>query len=306
VIVMVVMRSALFIPGTNVRAVNKATTLRADVIVLDLEDSIPLSEKETARIFISDFIPRVKEGHPWPKGDGRGNDVWVRTNGVNTGLLEGDMPHVLHKKLNGLMIPKVEHAAEVKKFVKLMDVQGRKQDINTKKVALMPTVETALGALHAYEICKADPRVVAIGFGAVDFTKDMGVTLTRDGKELYMGRALTALSARAAGVMAIDTVFIDLADPEGLRQSAYDAKQMGFKGKYLVHPNQIEAVNEVFTPAAADLEWAKRVVETFEKEALSRGLAAISVGNKMVDIPVYEQNKALLALAKEIEVKEKT
>jgi len=302
---MVVMRSALFVPGTNVRAINKCTTLKADIVVLDLEDSIPMSEKETARVLIADFIPLLRDGKPWPKGEGRKNDVWVRTNGVNTGLLEGDMPYVVHEKVNGLMIPKVEHAEEVVRFAKLMDEVGKKKGVDTKKIGLMPTVETALGALNSYEMCKADPRVVAIGFGAVDFTKDMGVTLTNEGKELYMGRAFTSMSARAAGVMAMDTVFIDLADREGLKQSSYDAKQMGFKGKYLIHPNQIETVNEMFTPSKADIEWAEKVVEVFEKDALSKGLAAISVGNKMVDIPVYEQNKELLERAKEIEAKEK-
>jgi len=143
---MVVMRSALFVPGTNVRAINKCTTLKADIVVLDLEDSIPMSEKETARVLIADFIPLLRDGKPWPKGEGRKNDVWVRTNGVNTGLLEGDMPYVVHEKVNGLMIPKVEHAEEVVRFAKLMDEVGKKKGVDTKRYRKWSTPRRSSGS----------------------------------------------------------------------------------------------------------------------------------------------------------------
>jgi len=289
------LRSALFTPGNNMRMIHKIPTLTADAVILDLEDSVPMAEKDTARIFIRDSLDVVCSGT---------SDVYVRVNGLMTGLTAEDCEFVVQKGISGIMLPKVESQSEVLEAEKIIGELERKRGLEPGSITLIPTIETAKGVVNAYEIASSSKRVVAIGFGAVDFTRDMGVSLSKEGTELFFARSYVALAARAAGTQAIDTVFIDLADKEGLVKDSMLAKQLGFKGKFLIHPSQIEPVNRIFSPSEKEIEYAKKVVQAF-KEAEAKGLGAASLEGRMIDIAVYRQAEDLLKLAEAIAEKER-
>ncbi|MEM3464501.1 MAG: CoA ester lyase [Candidatus Bathyarchaeia archaeon] len=288
------LRSVLFTPGNNMRMIYKIPTLTADAVILDLEDSIPMAEKDTARVFIRDSLDVVSSGT---------SDVYVRVNGLMTGLTAEDCEFVVQKGVTGIMLPKVESREEVIEAEKIIGELEKKRGLEVGSITLIPTLETAKGVINAYEIATSSRRNIAIGFGAVDFTRDMGTSLSKEGTELFFARSLVAIAARAAGVQALDTVFIDLADKEGLVKDAMLAKQLGFKGKFLIHPSQIEPVNRIFSPSEKEIEYAKKVVNAF-KEAEAKGLGAASLEGRMIDVAVYKQAEDLLALAAAIAEKE--
>lgn len=290
-----VLRSVLFTPGNNMRMIHKIPSLAADAVILDLEDSVPMTEKDTARIFIKDSLELASSG---------GAEVYVRVNGLMTGLTAIDCEFIVQKGLEGIVLPKVETKEDVLKSEEIIEKLEKERGLEVGSIVLIPTIETAKGVVNAYEIASASKRVVAIGFGAVDFTRDMGTSLSKDGTEIFFARSQTAIAARAAGVQALDTVFIDLADREGLIKDAQLAKQLGFKGKFLIHPSQIEPVNRVFSPTTSEIEYAKKVVEAFKK-AEEMGLGAASLEGRMIDIAVFRQAQDLLALAEAIAEKER-
>ena len=288
------LRSILFTPGNNMRMIYKTPTLAMDAVILDLEDSIPMVEKDTARVFIRDTLELARSG---------GAEVYVRINGLTTGLTAQDCDFVIQKGIDGIMLPKVESKEDVLESEKIIEKLEKERGMELGSIVLIPTLETAKGVINVYEIATSSKRVIAIGFGAVDFTRDMGTSLSKEGTELFFARSQVAIAARAAGVQALDTVFIDLADKEGLIKDSQLAKQLGFKGKFLIHPSQIEPVNHVFSPAAKEVEYAKKVVNAF-KEAEARGLGAASLEGRMIDIAVFRQAEDLLSLAEAIAEKE--
>jgi len=249
----------LFTPGNNMRMIYKAGTLGADAIILDLEDAVPIAEKETARIFIKDSIEQVTAG---------GVQVFVRTEDV----LETE---------------------------KLLSALEQEREMEPGSLVIVPILETARGVVNAHEIVTASQRVAAIAFGAVDFTRDMGITLSREGTELFYARSHIAVAARAAEVQAIDTPWIDVADREGLVRDSERGRQLGFRGKLLIHPSQIEPVNKVFSPSEDEVGYARKVVEAFS-EAEAKGLGAISLDGKMIDVANFRQAQDLIALAEAI------
>lgn len=287
-------RSVLFTPGNNMRRIHKIPSLKVDAVILDLEDSIPMTEKETARFFIKANLDLAKSGVA---------EIYVRVNGTYSGLLEDDCDFVVQKGLDGIMIPKVESAKDVIDTEKIIEKLEKERGIEPGSIVLIPTLETAKGIVNVYEIATASKRNVAIGFGAVDFTRDLGTTLSKEGSELFYARSKTSIVARAAGIQALDTVFIDLADSDGLIKDAQRGKQLGFKGKFLIHPNQIEPVNRVFSPSEKEVDYAKRIVKAM-KEAEAKGLGATSFEGRMIDIAVLRQAEDLVALADLIAKKE--
>jgi len=292
---MKLLRSILFTPGNNMRRIHKIPSLKADAVILDLEDSIPMTEKQTARFFIKTNLELAKSGVA---------EIYVRVNGTYSGLLEDDCDFIVQKGLDGIMIPKVESKKDVTDTEKIIEKLEKERGIEQGSIVLIPTLETAKGIMNVHEIANASKRNVAIGFGAVDFTRDLGTTLSKEGTELFYARSKTSIAAKAAGIQALDTVFIDLADNEGLIRDARRGKQLGFKGKFLIHPNQIEPVNRVFSPSEKEVEYAKRIV-TAMREAEAKGLGATSFEGRMIDIAVLRQAEDLVSLADSIAKKEK-
>jgi len=295
---MMVLRSLLFVPGHIMRMIHKAATLPADAIIFDLEDAVPLPDKETARILVRDTMPAVKSG---------GAYIFVRINALTTKLTAEDIKYVATKDLDGIVLSKAEEGADVGEVAGMLEDREKALGLESGTFKIIPLVETAKGVINAYEIAAASVRTVAVGFGAGDYYRDLGrsvAALSPEQTELLYARSQTVVASRAAGVPALDTAFFGLlTDKEGFTKEARHALQLGFKGKMLIHPDQIEIVNRIFSPSPEEAEYAQKVVLAFE-EAQSRGLGAISFEGKMIDIMSYGQAKDLVNLVETIAERE--
>jgi citrate lyase subunit beta/citryl-CoA lyase len=225
--------------------------------------------------------------------------VFVRVNALITQLTAEDLRMVVQEGLEGIVLPKCESKADILEVERLIEDLEAQRRLKPGGLRLIPTLESAKGVLNAHEIATASKRIIAVAFGALDFTRDMGTSVSREGTELFYARSRIAIVARAARVQAIDTPWIDIADREGLIEEAKAVRQLGFRGKLLIHPSQIEPVNRVFSPSEAEIEYAKKVVKAF-KEAEAKGLGAISLEGKMIDIANFRQAEELIAWAEAI------
>lgn len=281
-------RSLIFVPGNSSRFVEKAKTLQADIICLDLEDSVPANEKETARKIIAEALDRRQE---------YGKPVYVRTNSPESGLVAADLKAALRKGIDGIVIPKVNAAAEIMKIIK--HVAALEKQNKNGKIALMPSIETAKGVVNAHQIASADDRINALVFGVFDFLYDMRLDYDENDPAGYAyARAKIPVDARAAGVHAIDAIWQKIDDTEGLVRDAAAAKHLGYSGKSIIHPSQIEPVHKIFLPSKSEVEWAKKVVQALG-EAMEKGSGrgAVKLEGKMIDAVHYKQAKAILEAA---------
>jgi len=298
-----ILRSMLYVPSNSWRMIHNATTEGADAIILDLEDGCPIAEKETGRVFARDSIPMLKQ---------HGLDVFVRVNSMETGLTATDIEYVVVKGIDGIMLAKTESKEDVQTIDKLLCKEEEKKGLDNKSVVLMALIETPRGIMNIREIIEASKRVVAVGFGAGDFSREMGAGMgvSKLSPEEYFpmvlyARSTMAVAARAAGIQAIDTPFFGLIiDLEGLAKESGKAKLLGFSGKQLTHPRHVDVVNQVFAPALEDVVFAERVVDAYE-EARAKGLGATTIGGKMIDYGSFKRAESLLALSRTIEEKEK-
>ncbi|HDJ25781.1 MAG TPA: CoA ester lyase [Candidatus Bathyarchaeota archaeon] len=289
------LRSVLFVPGNNMRMIYKATKLDADAYILDLEDAVPMVDKETGRVFVRDSLQMLKEA---------GQTVFVRVNGLRTGLTEEDLRYVVQPGLDGVVLPKCDGKEDVERVDAMVRELELQRGLEEGSVKLLPLIETTRGFLRAEEIATSSERVIGLGFGAVDFTRELGASLSKEGIEILYARSHVAIVAKAHGLHAIDTPWLDIMDMEGLLRDAQMARRLGFSGKLLIHPKQIRPVKEIFTPSKEEVEFARRVVEEFEK-ARARGVGAISLEGTMIDEANYRQAKLILELMELIEAKEK-
>jgi len=292
---MAVMRSVFYVPGNNEKMVAKAPEFPADIVTLDLEDSVPPAEKPRAREMTRENLKYAAGG---------GAEVYVRINNWETLLTNDDLEAVVHPGLNGVCLAKCGLPEHVQRLDwKLEELERRRgMAVGTVKIQLL--IETARGVIHAYPSATASPRVNSLIFGAVDYTKDMRVKLTTEGEELFYARAHTAVAARAAGCVAIDCPFVAFKDMEAFDKDTRFGRTLGYEGRMLIHPSQIEPSHTIYTPAPEDVEWAKGVVDVFEKEGIAKGAAAVSYQGKMVDTPVYENARTILAIIAEIQAKD--
>lgn len=287
---MVIGRSWIFMPGNKEKMLDKSPTLGADCVVWDLEDGVPRAEKPAARELIASKLadlPAMLQAVQEPPR------YYVRINGTASGVTEEDLRAAVSPHLAGIMMPKVESADEVRLVASYLAALERERGIPEGRTRIIATFETALGVARALEIAWASDRIEGLCFGAEDFTLDLGTSRSREGSELFYARSATVLAAAAARVQAIDTVFSDLNDEEGLRQECARVRQLGFSGKCAIHPRQLPVINQAFSPSDAELEYARRVVEAYE-EAQKAGLGVIAVDGKMVDPPVVERSRSLI------------
>ena len=298
-----ILRSMLYVPANSWRMINNAPGEGADAVILDLEDGCPMPEKETARVFARDSIPMLKE---------HGLDVFVRVNSLETGLTGTDLSYVVVKGIDGIMLAKTESGEAVNEVERLLTEEEQKKTLVPGSVAIMALIETPRGIMNIREIIEASKRVVAVGFGAGDYSREMGAGMgvSKLTPEEYFpmvlyARSAMAVAARAAGIQAIDTPFFGLIiDLEGLARESEKAKLLGFSGKQVTHPRHVGVVNQVFAPAAGDVDFAKRVVAAYE-EARTKGLGATTVGGRMIDYGSFRRAESLLAFSRAIEEREK-
>jgi citrate lyase subunit beta/citryl-CoA lyase len=277
-------RSRLYLPGNEPKFFINAGIHKPDGVILDLEDSVHPDEKDAARVLVRNALRQV---------DFMGAERMVRINQGERGL--EDLDYVVPHNVHVILIPKCESADQVTAVDERIG-KIRKQEKIEAEVFLMPIVESALGAIKAYEIATASPSVVALTIGLEDYTADIGTRRTPEGRESFWARSQVVNAARAAGVQPIDTVFSDVQDMEGLRQSVLEAKSLGFDGKGCIHPRQIEVIHEAFAPPEVEIERAVRVAVAFE-EAEARGLGVVSLGSKMIDPPVVKRAMHTIELA---------
>ena len=281
-------RSRLYLPGNESKFMMNAGLHHPDGVILDLEDSVAPAVKDEARLLVRNAL-RVL--------DFAGCERMVRINQGERGLIDLDylVPHNLHV----VLIPKVESPDQVRavdeRIAALLKQHGREQT-----VYLMPIVESALGAIKAYEIATASPNICALTIGLEDYTADLGTQRTDEGRESFWARSQVVNAARAAGVQPIDTVYSDISDMDGLRTSVLEAKGLGFDGKGCVHPRQIQVIHAAFAPSPAELEKAQRIVAAFE-EAQAKGLGAVALGSKMIDPPVVKRALRVVKLARGVQ-----
>ena len=296
---MAVMRSIFYVPGNNPKFIEKAPTIPADIITLDLEDAVPPSEKENARKMI------VENMHKIAKESVSGAEIYVRINNWETEMTNDDLEAVVQPGLNGVTLAKTGHPDDVKRLAWKLEELERRRGMEIGSVKISMLLETAKGIMNAYECCMASPRNVNAIFGAVDYCRDRHVKLTNEAVEQLWGRAKVAIACRAAGLVAIDAPFVSFKDTEAFEQNVRDGLQMGYGGRMIIHPSQVEPSNRLYAPDPADVEWAQGVVKVFEEEGLAKGKAAVSYLGKMVDTPVYDNARDILAAQAEIDAKNK-
>ena len=264
-------RSRLYLPGSQPKLFINAGLYHADAVILDLEDAVAPAAKDASRILVRNALRAVDFG---------GAERMVRINQGELGLR--DLEEIAAQPVDLILIPKVEHAADVER------VDARIRELTAARVWLMPIIESALGVLNALEIARASERNVALTIGLEDYTADLGVPRTGAGTESLWARSMLVNAARAAGLQAIDSVYSDVADDAGLRASVLEAKALGFEGKGCIHPRQIAVVHEAFAPTPAEVDKACRIVRAF-RAAERRGLGVVSLGSKMIDPPVVKR-----------------
>jgi citrate lyase subunit beta/citryl-CoA lyase len=280
------LRSLLFVPGNKARMLEKAYTLPADAVILDMEDAVPPAEKTMARTMVREAL---EKGAYTPQ-------AIVRVNAPVTGLTEADLRGTLVAGVEAVCLPKAETAGGVERLASQLEALEKEQRLPVGAVGVLLMIETALGVLNAYQIARASPRVRALCFGGEDLSRDLGAIRTKDGLELSHARAQLVLAARAAGVLAIDTVYTDLTDPDGLLAEARQARQLGYSGKLIIHPGQIEPVHRAFSPSEEEVTYARRVLEAFEA-AEAKGQGVIALDGQMIDAPVVARAREVLMLA---------
>lgn len=271
--------SLLFVPANKARMVAKARTLDAPAVILDLEDGVGVGEKEEARAAAAAVL-----AEPWPERP----LLFVRVNAVASPYFAADVAAIASVAPFGVCLPKCETVDDVRRAEAALLGAGAPES-----VALLPFVESALGIVNAYAIASASERVVAIALGSEDLAADMGLRRTKEGGELIYFRSAVSTAARAAGCIAIDAVFIDFNDPEGLERDAAAGRGLGFGGKQIIHPSQVASVARAFAPTEAERDRAQRIVDAFD-EAERTGGGVVVVDGQMIDRPVVLQALRIL------------
>jgi len=271
----------------------RAITLPADGLILDLEDAVAPDRKAATRGVVREWLAQKDFG---------GRERWVRMNPIATGLGEADLAETIAGRPDGYVVPKPGRAADIREIARILDRLEQQHAIPNGATRLtVIATETPEGLLNIREISTASPRTVAISWGVEDLGAAMGLARVRDGAGRYLdipryARVMCSVVASAAGVEAIDTVFTDIADLDGLRRECEEGMAMGFTGKISIHPSQIPVINDVFTPAKDAVDEARELVALFEVNA-RHGIYAFTFKGQMVDAPHLNRARKLLARA---------
>ncbi|KRL05364.1 citrate (pro-3S)-lyase subunit beta [Liquorilactobacillus oeni] len=281
-------RTMMFVPGNNPAMVKDAGIYGADSIMFDLEDAVSMTEKDAARTLVYEALSTVDYGNA---------ELVVRINGLDTPYYENDIKAMVKAKVDVIRLPKTENANMIKKLEQLVEKAEKEFGVPAGSIHLMAAIESAKGVLNAYEIACASKRMIGLALSAEDYTTDMKTHRYPDGAELEFARNMVLHAARAAGIAAFDTVFTNMDDPEGFYRETKHIHQLGFDGKSLVNPRQIEMVNKVYEPTRKEIENALNVMDAI-KEANEKGSGVISMNGQMVDRPVVLRAQRVVQLAK--------
>ncbi len=283
-------RSMMFVPGNNPGMIKDAGIFGADCIMFDLEDSVATTEKDAARFLVYNALTTLDYGN---------TEIVVRINDLSSGLGVADLEAIVRAQPDVIRLPKTENAQDVIDCEVEIERIEREAGIPVGTTGMMAAIETAGGVLNAYEIAHSSKRLIGIALGAEDYVTDLKTTRSDDGTELFFARGMILNAARSAGIDALDTVYSDVNNEEGFRREATLIKKMGFSGKSIINPRQIEPLHEIFMPREKDLIKARAVMEAI-REANERGSGVASLNGKMIDRPVVLRAQYLLELAGEL------
>ena len=275
-------RTVLFVPANNPKMIGKASALGADMVILDCEDSVPEQEKANAR---KTFGPEMKK-YAWGR-----REVGVRVNGLDTPHFPDDLKAAVEAGANFVVLPKIEDPSEVVRVQEKMEKLGG----SGRLPEIMVTIENPRGLNNVEEILASSRLISSMEFGSEDFALSLGIYgLERSALSTLYARSRIVASGRAAGVDVLDQAFVGLTDPEGLRASALEAKSLGFTGKAVIHPSQIDIVNQIFAPSADEVTWARRVLVAWNA-ARAEGRGAFRLDDKMVDVVHVKMAESIIA-----------
>lgn len=278
-------RSLLFAPANRPQLIGKFPRYAADAVAIDLEDGTPEEKKDQARRGLPNVVKSLRE-------QGLKSQLFIRTNTSRSRHAEADLETALSMPVDGVLIPKLETVGELDKFAAAIDASGR-------DAHLIGVIETARGAVNVEVLAGAKcSRLAGLAFGAEDFITDLGGRRTPQGLEVLYARSRVVLAARAAGLQALDLVFINIRDDEGFRHDAEFGRQLGYSGKMCIVPRQVEAANRVFSPSSQEVDHARRLLEAYEK-AQASGRGVFEFDGAMVDEPILKRARGILNLARE-------
>ena len=280
-------RTMLFVPGGNEKLLKKALGLEVDSLILDLEDSVALNLKNSAREAVAEAIRTLDFGN---------KEKVVRINSSRTEYGVGDVYKVIEGRPDTLLLPKVNRPEDISEYDALITEFEKREGLSLGSIGLMALIETPLGIVNIDAIALASPRLNGLLFGAADFTRETRGKITSDRYELNYPMMRILLAARVAGIDAIDTPYFDIKDPIGLERHTQQAKDMGYDGKAMIHPSQVEVVNRVFTPSREEVEYSQRVLEAFER-ATAEGRGATQLDGKLIENVHVAMAKRILRIA---------
>jgi citrate lyase subunit beta/citryl-CoA lyase len=272
-------RSLLYVPGNMPSMLQNIPIFAADAVIIDLEDAVPPGEKDAARRLVRRFLETYVD---------RRQEVLVRINPLDTPWGLADLREVLPALPDGIRLPKADTPEIVERLDTFLTEQEEALGLDIGRFRVLPSIESALGVINCIDVAATSDRILGLAFGAEDYTASMEIERTRTGEELFNARSRVVWAAKAAGVQAIDTIFSDVKDMEGFRREAELVKGLGYTGKSLVNPRQIEVVHEVFAPKPEEIAYALQVIEAIHR-AREMGTGVISLAGKMVDAPVVKR-----------------
>src|SRR5262249_38462122 len=283
-------RSFLYVPANREKFLEKASGLPADAFIFDLEDSVPEAEKAVARAGVKTYAPKIASRR-----------VWVRVNGLDTGLAEADLEAVVGTAgIAGIFLPKVETPDDVTRWDRMIGALEAARGIDAGSIKLVLSIESALGVLNAYAMAVAAARTVSLTFGGArdgDLNTDLGCAWSIDGPEMLHTRSHTLLAARAARFdTPLDGVFADVHDAEGFERDTLLSRRLGYRGRKLIHPSQIQPCNRLYRPTDAELDYYARVLDAFDK-AVAQGSASTTVDGRMIDVAMANAARRTLEAA---------
>jgi citrate lyase subunit beta / citryl-CoA lyase len=290
-------RSWMFVPGHRQKMIDKALGLaQVDALMLDIEDGVPQQEKQTARQQIGASL--VKERDP-----GSPPARFVRVSAVSYEHITADLAHIVQPGLDGLVLPKVETVQQIQLVDAILRDRERQIGLALGKIALLIAIESPRGLLNAHSIATASPRVTGLLFGAEDLGKELGLPFRREAEasELLFQRSTLVVAAAAANIQVVDGVWPDLLDADGLKRYALQSRRLGFNGMSLIHPGQIETINQIFGPTSDEVAYCQKVIAAFDA-ALARGDGSIAFGGQLIDLPIVERAKRTVAFAAKLGV----
>lgn len=283
-------RSMLFVPGNSPNLLINSNYYGADALIFDLEDAVPPTEKDSARILVRNTIKYM---------DFRGCEIVVRINSIETDYWKKDLDEILTQKPKFILLPKTNCTEDVEEADAYISLRETKNDFKQNTIRLIPLIETAKGVENAYSIATASNRVAALFLGAEDLTADLRCSRTKEGREIEYARTRLVTAARAAGIDVLDTPFTDINDDEGIKVDALYAKTLGFTGKASISPRHVCVINDLFSPSQKEIDYAYEVIDaiTIAKEA---GRGAIALRGKMIDAPIVARARQTILMAEEM------